>query len=264
MAGYRDAGAMLVAETYSGGDPAWLLGTAMAGYRGAAVVSSGGMDTVYLARHPSLPRRDALKILDGSHARDSRFRARFMHAGHRHNLLHRDVQPASMLLSAGLPGEEERVVLADFGIASRSNDNYGPTQTGDVITRTDIYSLGRSLFHLLAGRAPCDDRLGLAAVMMARVQSPRNGSAIWSTGCRGVSAKSLLARWQRILTNDFTLRAVLPAQFGPPLASTPRPDRNHRILPVRSRYASSPPARRSGMRPRHPIGSQRGRSRPQW
>ncbi|BCI89366.1 hypothetical protein NIIDMKKI_45720 [Mycobacterium kansasii] len=155
--------------TFGSGDPARRVGTMIANYRVEAVVSSGGMGTVYLARHPSLPRRDALKILDGPLARDPRFRVRFMReadlaaglhhpnivavydrgdtpdgalwmameyvrgtdadvetgAGrmpparaerivsevamaldhlHRRNLLHRDVKPANILLSPGLPG----------------------------------------------------------------------------------------------------------------------------------------------------------------
>ncbi|WP_240316621.1 serine/threonine-protein kinase [Mycobacterium persicum] len=240
--------------TCASADPARRVGTQVANYRVEAVVSSGGMGTVYLARHPSLPRRDALKILDGPLARDPRFRVRFMReadlaaglhhpnivavydrgdtpdgalwiameyvrgtdadvetaAGrmpparaerivgevamaldhlHRRNLLHRDVKPANILLSPGLPGEPERVVLADFGIARSCDDHYGLTRTGDVITtvayaspellqgwpldaRTDIYSLGCTLFHLLTGHAPFSDRPGLAAVMMAHIQHP--------------------------------------------------------------------------------------------
>ncbi|WP_341868755.1 protein kinase domain-containing protein, partial [Mycobacterium innocens] len=81
------------------------------------------------------------------------------------------------------------MVLADFGIARSCDDHYGLTRTGDVITtvayaspellqgwpldaRTDIYSLGCTLFHLLTGHAPFSDRPGLAAVMMAHIQHP--------------------------------------------------------------------------------------------
>jgi serine/threonine protein kinase, bacterial len=39
------------------------VGETFAGYRILQVVGSGGMGEVYLAQHPRLPRRDALKVL---------------------------------------------------------------------------------------------------------------------------------------------------------------------------------------------------------
>ncbi|BBZ37181.1 serine/threonine-protein kinase [Mycobacterium conspicuum] len=53
------------------------VGTIVAGYRIEGVLGSGGMGTVYLARHPTLPRNDALKILSAELSLDQQFRARF-------------------------------------------------------------------------------------------------------------------------------------------------------------------------------------------
>lgn len=53
------------------------VGTIVAGYRIEGVLGSGGMGTVYLARHPTLPRSDALKILSAELSLDHQFRARF-------------------------------------------------------------------------------------------------------------------------------------------------------------------------------------------
>lgn len=50
----------------------------MAGYRIERVLGSGGMGTVYLARHPTLPRSDALKILSAELSVDIAFRTRFI------------------------------------------------------------------------------------------------------------------------------------------------------------------------------------------
>ncbi|MFB8008783.1 serine/threonine-protein kinase [Nocardia sp. NPDC056000] len=51
-------------------------GAVVAGYRIERRIGAGGMGSVYLARHPRLPRQDALKILsDGA---DAEFRARFL------------------------------------------------------------------------------------------------------------------------------------------------------------------------------------------
>jgi eukaryotic-like serine/threonine-protein kinase len=54
------------------------VGTVVAGYRVEGVLGSGGMGTVYLARHPTLPRSDALKILSTELSLDQKFRARFI------------------------------------------------------------------------------------------------------------------------------------------------------------------------------------------
>ncbi|HVR00235.1 MAG TPA: serine/threonine-protein kinase [Mycobacterium sp.] len=51
--------------------------TTFAGYTVLRPLGSGGMADVYLAKHPRLPRRDALKILTGDMTADGEFRERF-------------------------------------------------------------------------------------------------------------------------------------------------------------------------------------------
>ncbi|MET8871624.1 serine/threonine-protein kinase [Nocardia sp. NPDC004604] len=53
-------------------------GTVFAGYLIERVLGTGGMGTVYVARHPRLPRHDALKVLAQIHSGDDEFRARFI------------------------------------------------------------------------------------------------------------------------------------------------------------------------------------------
>ncbi|RJO72139.1 serine/threonine protein kinase [Nocardia panacis] len=228
-------------------------GTIVGGYRIQRVLGRGGMGTVYLAKHPSLPRMDALKVLGAELSRDREYRGRFereanLAAGldhpnivsvynrgeehgqlwiamqyvdgtdaaaelardphsmnplralritaevgkgldyaHRRGLLHRDVKPANFLLSSA-EGEEERVLLTDFGVAKSSDDTTELTQTGSFVAtiayaapeqlsgrpldhRADIYSLGCAFFKLLTGRNPYPATQP-ALVMMGHLHEP--------------------------------------------------------------------------------------------
>jgi serine/threonine protein kinase, bacterial len=52
-------------------------GATFAGYTIVRLLGSGGMGEVYLAQHPRLPRRDALKVLPVSVSADNEYRQRF-------------------------------------------------------------------------------------------------------------------------------------------------------------------------------------------
>jgi serine/threonine-protein kinase len=224
-------------------------GSNIGGYIVEDVLGSGGMGTVYRARHPVLPRSDALKVLSAELSRDEHFRARFereaelaatldhpnivavlnrgetdgqlwiamqyvagsdaerelvagrmtpqravhitgevakaLDYAHRRNLLHRDVKPANFLLGT----DDERIFLADFGIARALDDAVNLTQTGTVMAtiayaapetlagepadhRADVYSLGCSLYRMLTGTSPFSGSGGMAAVAAAHLMAP--------------------------------------------------------------------------------------------
>lgn len=54
------------------------VGSVVAGYRIERVLGTGGMGTVYLAKNPTLPRHDALKVLSPEMSGDRSFRERFI------------------------------------------------------------------------------------------------------------------------------------------------------------------------------------------
>jgi serine/threonine-protein kinase len=93
--------------------------------------------------------------------------------GHDHRLLHRDVKPENILVTAA-DGHRRRVLLTDFGIARRIDDVSALTEVGVAVGtisyvapeqllgkpldgRVDQYALAATTFHLLTGAPPFQD-----------------------------------------------------------------------------------------------------------
>ncbi|QDU67848.1 serine/threonine-protein kinase [Engelhardtia mirabilis] len=111
--------------------------------------------------------------------------AEALHAAHSLGLVHRDVKPSNILLH-----RDGRAVIADFGLAKADGEpslsltgttigtpHYmSPEQahltTARVDHRTDVYSLGVTLYELLTGERPFQGESFLAVVESIRSQVP--------------------------------------------------------------------------------------------
>lgn len=140
-------------------------------YIAMELISGGGMEKKFSKEKP-LGEVPALEIITGV--------ARALKAAGQIGLIHGDVKPENIMLS-----DKGRPKLVDFGIARfgggkiAEGDALGtpyyvaPEQVerGSVDHRADIYSLGATMYHALAGEAPFTGD-SLMKVLYVRIEGP--------------------------------------------------------------------------------------------
>ena len=151
-------------------------------YLALEYVDGGSLDRLLRTRH--LEPNEAARLTETL--------ARAVHAVHQHGLIHRDLKPGNVLLTAdGVPK------ITDFGLAKRLDSTQGKTMTGDVLgtpaymapeqaagklkdigPATDVYALGAILYEMLTGRPPFSAASGLNLLLMVARDEPQRPSSI--------------------------------------------------------------------------------------
>src|SRR5205823_6857382 len=140
------------------------------------LVEHGSLDD-FIEQQKRLPEEQVLEA--GIHA------AKGLRAAYSKGLIHRDVKPANILFA-----DDHLAKIGDFGLAGVKAEARGEIwgtpyyvaperlnhQPEDF--RSDIYSLGGTLFHALAGTAPIEGETNSASELFALKREPLLLSAI--------------------------------------------------------------------------------------
>ena len=117
----------------------------------------------HIARQGALDEKDVVAILKKT--------AAALQCAHEEGVVHRDVKPENILITRRTPNRPSEIKVADFGLARRMTGDVSVTQSGmtmgtplymspeqirgqSVDPRSDVYSLGVTAYHMLAGEPP--------------------------------------------------------------------------------------------------------------
>jgi len=203
----------------------------------------------------ALPQERVLKI--------ARQIAAALDYAHSRGFIHRDIKPSNIMVD---PDRDDHVTLMDFGLVwvaggsqiTRTGfimgtpDYMSPEQAkGEAIDhRTDIYSLGVTLYHMLTGEVPFNKPTPHAVLMAHILEEPpsmslseRQISPQIDGVVRKCMAKEVAARyeWSGDMVHDLELAISNPAALSlvPPPEVVPGPPAMPSLAPATS-IASAP------------------------
>jgi hypothetical protein len=182
-----------------------------------------------LARRGRLPWRDALLVV-----RDA---CLGLEAGWSRGIVHRDVKPSNLLRD-----DSGSVKVADFGLAKDISRDLDLTAPGLVLGtplyvspeqaagtrldfRADLYSLGATLFHLLAGHPPFTASTPLELIVRHAVEPAPHLGDEYPSGVRALVARLLekdpARRFASYADAQAEIAAVLDRGDEGPVAARP-------------------------------------------
>jgi serine/threonine protein kinase/WD40 repeat protein len=254
---------------------------------------AGENNGVYYLAMEYVPGADLGRLLDRSGPLPAADAAEYIRQGavalqhaHERGLVHRDIKPANLLVSSA----DGRVKLLDLGLArvrALEEEGIGPqtalTQAGAVMgtpdymapeqavdshsvdIRADIYALGCTLYHVLAGRPPFAGGSVMEKLIKHRSVDPDPLETLRNDLPLGLSAVAVKA-----MAKDPAARYQTPAELASALApfcsaanpAKPRPAGSSGVHPVPSaasrlsraaEVASGPTANRPATPPAKPT-----------
>lgn len=157
---------------------------------------------------------------------------------HKSQVIHRDIKPQNMIITP-----QHRAVLVDFGIAKVmasgvtgqsirfGTPGYAPPEqySGGTDERSDIYSLGATLYFALTGQTPIEAPMRASGL---KLRTPRQVNVAISANVEDaiVTAMSLDAAQRFTSVNSMEQRMSTPQSTLPPFGSRSSASSNRRLV----------------------------------